>query len=84
MAPSFDPRLGSSSGLDTRTMYRENKNHKSKISPFYVKMYINYTKVKSITKRPKDVEKIISLGQDSRVSIVTIVTGYRETQEIFV
>jgi len=42
-------------------------------------------KVKSITKRPKDVEKIIILGQDSRVSILTkLRTGYRETQEMFV
>jgi hypothetical protein len=56
MTTSFDPRLGSTTGLDTRTlMYTENKNHKLKISPVTLKMYINYTKVKSITKRPKDV-----------------------------
>jgi len=52
MPTNFDARLGSSSRLETRTlMYTENKNHKLKISPFYVnnvyKLYkgkINYKK----------------------------------------
>jgi hypothetical protein len=54
MATSFDSSLGSSSGHDTRVWtYSETKNHKLEVSPFYIKstlkMYVKYTRVKSIT-----------------------------------
>jgi len=61
VATICDPKLGPSSGYDLSIgKYRGTKFHKLQIFPCHVKntlqMYVKSTRVKLITKRPKDVQ----------------------------